>query len=55
MLHCQAHITPATKYGQSVRGFLPHNKEVPTRLAHKASKEVLTQVWGKKTAQIGRI
>jgi len=29
---------------------LSQDKEVPTRLAHKASKEVLTQDCGKKTA-----
>jgi len=34
-----------------LRGFLPQDKEVPTRRAKKARKEVLTQDWGKKTAK----
>jgi len=33
---------------------LPQDKEVPTRLANKASKEVLTQYCGKRPHKLGR-
>ena len=39
------------KNRSAMRGFLSQDKEVPTQLAHKASKEVLTQDCGKKTAR----
>jgi len=40
-----------TKFVVDLRGFLSRDEEVLTRLAHKASKEVLTKYRGKKTAR----